>query len=62
MQEEPVLPTYLSFTGPPGLIIGESYWDGSKILRVQVRGMQDNSQYGLDVGFLKDSSGNPIQP
>ena len=60
MNEEPVPSSFLIFTGPPGLIVGESYWDDSRVLRVQVSGMEDYLQYGLDVSLLKDSFGNPI--
>ena len=62
MREEPVTLAQLSFTGPPGLLVGESYWSNPRVLRVQVRGMKDFVTYGLDIGGLSDLFGNPIQP
>lgn len=62
MHEIPVLSSFFTFIGPSGLIIGESVWSGSRNLRVQVKGMKDSLQYSVDVGSLKDSFGNPIQP
>ena len=61
MREEFVTPTQIVVTGPVGLSVGNSYWEGSRLLRVQVNGMQDFSSYGLDVNLLTDSFGNLIQ-
>ena len=59
MRETPIDDFNFSMTGPT-IQLGSSYWLSPTVLSSQVSGMRASTQYGLDMGGLYDSLGNPI--